>query len=285
MGKLLKELFEKYAKRLLTNKVRPSISEEGIMTIPNKQRVEKMAQNLYEDFKKAGVPDNILKTENDIKVFHHKIAEMNNENLANQLGTFEDIFAPKKSADVFDLKGNKMKNPDNIMGGEEIIETEADILARLNKGNKESLSNMKYENAVKAEEAKAAADEDYIMKVFDPEDFSKGGRAGYYGGGQAMVGEDLSQIGHGSDSLMARNMQLSPNSMATTSTGLNYLLGEDNDTVRVPYNEGKMVLPKPKPAQSPLVELSRIYKTYEDAMPGVSKDTHNNICNKILYKN
>ena len=36
---------------------------------------------------------------------------------------------------------------------------------------------------------------------------------------------------------MARNMQLAPNGQATTSTGLNYLLGEDNDTVRVPYND------------------------------------------------
>ena len=109
-------------------------------------------------------------------------------------------------------------------------------------------------------------------------------RNGYYGGGQAMVGEDLSEIGHGSDSLMARNMQLAPNSMATTSTGLNYLLGEDNDTVRVPYNEGNMVLPKPKPAQSPLVELSRIYKTYEEAMPGVSKDTQQFLQNDFIKK-
>ena len=109
-------------------------------------------------------------------------------------------------------------------------------------------------------------------------------RNGYYGGGQAMVGEDLSQIGHGSDSLMARNMQLSPNSMATTSTGLNYLLGEDNDTVRVPYNEGNMVLPKPKPAQNPLVELSKIYKTYEDAMPGVSKDTQKYLQQDFIQK-
>ena len=99
-----------------------------------------------------------------------------------------------------------------------------------------------------------------------------------------MVGEDLSQIGHGADALMARNMQLAPNSMATTSTGLNYLLGEDNDTVRVPYNEGNMVLPKPKPAQSPLVELSRIYKTYEDAMPGVSKDTQQYLQQDFIQK-
>ena len=67
---------------------------------------------------------------------------------------------------------------------------------------------------------------------------ASGGRAGYYGGGPAMVGEDLSEIGHGSDSLMARNMQLAPNGQATTSTGLNYLLGQDNDTVRVPYAAG-----------------------------------------------
>jgi hypothetical protein len=278
-------LFEKYAKRLLTGKVRPSISEEGIMTIPNNQRVQKMAQSLYDDFQKAGVPNDILKTENDIKVFHLKIAERNNENIDRQFKTLMDestLFNPKKPADVFNLKGKKIDPNKPIIGGENIgkmdlpeipkpkkldpalyedrggniipaqfkdatKETEEQILARLQKGNKESLSNMRYEKAIKAEEAKAAADENYIMKVFDPEDFSDGGRAGYYSGGQAMVGEDLSEIGHGSDALMARNMQLAPNSMATTSTGLNYLLGQDNETVRVPYNEGNIVVPKAKP--------------------------------------
>jgi hypothetical protein len=129
--------------------------------------------------------------------------------------------AIKPKAQVFDLKGNKIKNPHNIMGGEEIIETEAEILARLKKGNKKSLSNMRYEKAVKAEEAKAAADEDYIMKVLDPEDFAEGGRAGLYQGGQAEIEPDLSNIGHGSDALMARNMLIAPGSQATTSTGLN----------------------------------------------------------------
>jgi hypothetical protein len=284
----------------------------------------------------------------------------------------------RKIISMFDRSPVDADKP--ILGGKNIEETDTQILERLNKGNENSLSNMRYENAVKAEEAKAAADEDYIMKVLDPEDFSKGGRAGfggggsfklflknffkpkkletvnefvdrrqflkdlvgnteknkkarelkmlreaaeearnnpgfkfkdidvdkdikpifdqskdrtlnstggragYYGGGAAMVGEDLSEIGHGSDSLMARNMQLAPNSMATTSTGLNYLLGEDNDTVRVPYNKGNMVLPKPKPAQSPLVELSKIYKTYEEAMPGVSKDTQQFLQNDFIQK-
>ena len=284
MGQLLKELFEKYAKRLLTNKVRPSISEEGIMTIPNKQRVEKMAQNLYEDFKKAGVPDNILKTENDIKVFHHKIAEINNENMVKQFDTLmseSTLFNPKKSADVFDLKGNKIKDPDNIMGGEEIIETEADILTRLNKGNKESLSNIRYENAVKAEEAKAAADEDYIMKVLDPEDFSKGGRAGYYGGGQAMVEPDLSDIGHGSDALMGRTRLTAPGSQATTSTGLNYLLGEDNDNVRVPFNEGLLVPPK-KPYTKEMFQDDSM--TLLQGMHGTGKDSNEFLYNEMIKK-
>jgi hypothetical protein len=64
-----------------------------------------------------------------------------------------------------------------------------------------------------------------------------GGRAGLYQGGQAQIEPDLSGIGHGSDALMARNMLIAPGSQATTSTGLNYLLGEDNDTTRVPYKE------------------------------------------------
>ena len=32
---------------------------------------------------------------------------------------------------------------------------------------------------------------------------STGGRAGYYSGGQAMIEPDLSDIGHGSDSLLS----------------------------------------------------------------------------------
>ena len=64
------------------------------------------------------------------------------------------------------------------------------------------------------------------MKVFDPEDFSKGGRAGYYGGGITnMIEPDLSDIGHGAEAMNARTRVMTPGSQATTSTGLSYLLG------------------------------------------------------------
>ena len=68
-----------------------------------------------------------------------------------------------------------------------------------------------------------------------------GGLAGYYTGGLVDVEPSLSDIGHGSDSLMARTRLISPNNQATTSTGLNYLLAEDNDNIRVPFSKGKGV--------------------------------------------
>ena len=71
--------------------------------------------------------------------------------------------------------------------------------------------------------------------------FAKGGIAGYYTGGMVDVEPNLSDIGHGSDALMARTRLVSPGNQATTSTGLNYLLAEDNDNIRVPFAKGKGV--------------------------------------------
>ena len=65
-----------------------------------------------------------------------------------------------------------------------------------------------------------------------------GGRAGLYTGGMVDVEPNLSDIGHGSDALMARTRLVAPDSQATTSTGLNYLLAEDNDNIRVPFAGG-----------------------------------------------
>ena len=84
---------------------------------------------------------------------------------------------------------------------------------------------------------------DETIQILESEPKTKmatGGRAGYYVGGQAMIEPDLSDIGHGSDALMARTRITAPGSQATTSTGLNYLLGEDNDNIRVPFRFGGM---------------------------------------------
>ena len=81
---------------------------------------------------------------------------------------------------------------------------------------------------------------------FDPDDpdyqdFLKNrNRDDYYTGGIVDVEPSLSDVGHGSDALMARTRLMSPGNQATTSTGLNYLLAEDNDNLRVPFSDGGM---------------------------------------------
>jgi hypothetical protein len=70
------------------------------------------------------------------------------------------------------------------------------------------------------------------------EKFNQGGRAGFYTGGITDVEPRLDDIGHGSDSLMSRTRLMSPGAQATTSTGLNYLLAEDNDNLRIPFSAG-----------------------------------------------
>ena len=131
--------------------------------------------------------------------------------------------------------------------------------------------------------------EDIVRKL----SFAKGGRAGYYAGGQAMVEPDLSDIGHGSDALMARTRITAPGSQATTSTGLNYLLGEDNDNIRVPFNQGLLV----KPSDSMMVDTTTsspdFYNTdkfEKDSMTllkgmyGTGKDSNKFLYNEMIKK-
>ena len=68
---------------------------------------------------------------------------------------------------------------------------------------------------------------------------AKGGRAGFYTGGITDVEPSLDDIGHGADAMMSRTRLMSPGSQTTTSTGLNYLLAEDNDNMRIPFADGK----------------------------------------------
>ena len=80
--------------------------------------------------------------------------------------------AQKNLATVMDMKGRKIKPGAKIMGGEEVVETEAEIAERLGKGNKQAVENIK---------------EKQLIESFDPDDpenlMASGGRAGFAGGG------------------------------------------------------------------------------------------------------
>ena len=108
-------------------------------------------------------------------------------------------------------------------GADKLQKVEDEIKAAIEAGNKRAVENLKKKNKMKKDE---------------PDDMATGGRAGFYTGGITDVEPSLDDIGHGSDSLMARTRLVSPGSQATTSTGLNYLLAEDNDNIRVPFAGG-----------------------------------------------
>jgi len=79
--------------------------------------------------------------------------------------------------------------------------------------------------------------DDVLSKYPEPEKFQYGG--------PVVKGPDMGSTAHGSSELASRQRVLQPGGQMTTSTGLNYLLGED-DNNRIPFNQG-MIVPPEKP--------------------------------------
>jgi hypothetical protein len=172
----------------------------------------------------------------------------------------EEIEAMKKSGDIVDP--NNLKKNDKVLQRDMFnnsnlnkTDTVTDTITYIKslepiKAMKEANSIIgrkgKYKDLTPEQSKKILQDtEDHIFQRdpdnlydYDPEDMAKGGRAGFYTGGITDVEPSLDNIGHGSDALMARTRLMSPGAQATTSTGLNYLLAEDNDNMRVPFSAG-----------------------------------------------
>jgi hypothetical protein len=172
----------------------------------------------------------------------------------------EEIEAMKKSGDIVDP--NNLKKNDKVLQRDMFnnsnlnkTDTVTDTITYIKslepiKAMKEANSIIgrkgKYKDLTPEQSKKILQDtEDHIFQRdpdnlydYDPEDMAKGGRAGFYTGGITDVEPSLDDIGHGSDALMARTRLMSPGAQATTSTGLNYLLAEDNDNMRVPFSAG-----------------------------------------------
>jgi hypothetical protein len=80
---------------------------------------------------------------------------------------------------------------------------------------------------------------------------------------------------------MGRTRLTAPGSQATTSTGLNYLLGEDNDNIRVPFNEGLLV-PPAKPYTEEMFQDDSM--TLLKGMYGTGKDSNEFLYNEMIKK-
>ena len=107
----LRKLFESYARRLIIK------GGKGIKQIPDKNRVKQMVNSIYKDFKEAGVTDDMIKSEADIKFLHTKVNELYEANLTRNLKKQLERLKPKESADVLDFTGKKIHPDETIVGG------------------------------------------------------------------------------------------------------------------------------------------------------------------------
>jgi len=101
--------------RLLARQRLLKVGEKGIMTIATKEAVEREANNLALLLQKYKLDPSAF---NDIGTLKRTIRGLEELDLA---GGLQDL-AKKKTDNVFDLKGKKIEDTTNIMGGEEFIE-------------------------------------------------------------------------------------------------------------------------------------------------------------------
>jgi hypothetical protein len=220
------QLVLKFARKL---KLKPG--KEGIMQISNNQEVIDTANDILTTFKKHGVPNEIIKTENDVKTIYNQILHIEDQQLRKNVispgdprykEVTEKIFG-KKAGEVVDMSGKTIQKPETIMGGMEGIKarntkiqgladqlakmqkeksamygkkpTDAELKSKLEGMNKKTIDRIRrrrYEAALKAEREKMAKDPYYIPKILDPEDFAEGGRTGYFTGALADTEEGKS---------------------------------------------------------------------------------------------
>ena len=167
-------------------------------------------------------------TADEIEDFEMEMGDLDPYDFDGTIGSANKIRKEAKDYEAYMYSQYKMGKLDPVAGDK-------------SQARKRFLQNKLDEAEGSGDNRLITRDEMDELESFDiiPEDMATGGRAGYYGGGMTnMVEPDLSDIGHGTDSLNARTRVMSPGSQATTSTGLNYLLGEDNDNTRVPFTEG-----------------------------------------------
>ena len=109
----------------------------GITKLPGQMQAGFQESMVTEKLVRNGYDPRIIKSETELKMILNRID-------ASKKQTKEQKDkAMKQLATIMDMKGRKIKPGSKIMGGEEVVETEAEILERLNRGNKETVERIK----------------------------------------------------------------------------------------------------------------------------------------------
>ena len=225
---------------------------------PNSLTSPDQVINVLDNINNANKPRVIPGTSDEGKAITEKLFGKKGEVIEfPQKRTFkEEIEAMKKSGDIVDaddikisekITDREMFKNSNLNKKDSVTETVSYIktlepMTAMKEANLVIGRKGKYKDLTPEESKKILKDtEDHIFERDIPdEDFATGGRAGFYTGGITDVEPSLDDIGHGADALNARTRLMSPGNQATTSTGLNYLLAEDNDNMRIPFAKGKI---------------------------------------------
>ena len=120
---------------------------KGITTIPNRMAAEQKAAEIVVKLENAGLPLNraneFIRSEQDLIRILNMI-----ENTPPVMREVPSGIRSTESAKVFDIKGKEIKDTKNIIGGEEVKETEGAIKSRLEKGNKEAAQKIRMKKMV-----------------------------------------------------------------------------------------------------------------------------------------
>ena len=134
----------------------------GITKLPGQMQAGFQESMVTEKLVRGGYDPRAIRSEEELKMIINRI------NASKKQSKEQKEKAMKQLADIMDMKGRKIKPGAKIMGGEEVVETEAEILERLKRGNKETVERIK---------------EKKLVEDFDPDEMASGGRVGLMAGG------------------------------------------------------------------------------------------------------
>ena len=113
-------------------------TDDGIMiTLPDPKKVDFQTAMLEDLLMRNGIDPQLIKTEDELKNIINQIEAVNKQRLQQA----ESGIRNTQSAKVFDLEGQQISPESRIMGGK-AVETEAEIAARLEKENKDSVQKI-----------------------------------------------------------------------------------------------------------------------------------------------
>ena len=113
---------------------------KGVMqTLPNKDLIELNVQVLAQRLMQAGIDPTTLKNANQVE---------NAVKMIESRPAVQEGITATKSAKIMDMEGKEIDPRSKIMGGKQ-AETDAQIKARLDKGNKEGIARIKNKKMVK----------------------------------------------------------------------------------------------------------------------------------------